>query len=116
MGGALSIASAALVGELSASAPFYGIPRGNRCDVRTINIPLQAHFGELDAIVGFSAPEDAHKFEQAMSGKPGFEFYMYPAGHGFTNPENQNYNKDCAELALNRTVQFMRKHLQTSSS
>ncbi|KAH3828623.1 protein usf-like [Dreissena polymorpha] len=115
MGGALSIAAAALVGELSAAAPFYGTPKEELCDVKTINIPLQAHFGELDTIAGFSAPEDARAFEAAMAGKNNFEFFMYPTGHGFTNPNNkENYNKECADLALSRTVDFMKKHLSSA--
>ncbi|XP_052286659.1 protein usf-like isoform X6 [Dreissena polymorpha] len=112
MGGALSIASAALVGELSAAAPFYGIPKAERCDVKTIIIPIQAHFGELDTIAGFSAPADARAFEAAMKGKKDFELFMYPAGHGFTNSNNKaNYNKESADLALSRTVKFMARHL-----
>ena len=112
MGGALSIAAAALVGELSAAAPFYGVPKAELCDVKTINIPVQANFGELDTIAGFSAPEDARAFEAAVAGKKNFELFMYPTSHGFTNPNNkENYNKECADLALSRTVNFMMKHL-----
>ncbi|XP_052759757.1 protein usf-like [Mya arenaria] len=116
MGGALSIAAAALVGEISAAAPFYGIPKAELCKVRTINIPVQAHFGDQDTVHGFSAPEDAQAFKAAMDKKLGFEFYMYAAGHGFTNPEHPtNYNKECADLALSRTVKFMQRLLQTAN-
>ncbi|WAR14855.1 DLHH-like protein [Mya arenaria] len=116
MGGALSIAAAALVGEISAAAPFYGIPKAELCNVRTINIPVQAHFGDQDTVHGFSAPEDAQAFKAAMDKKLGFEFYIYAAGHGFTNPEHPtNYNKECADLALSRTVKFMQRHLQTDN-
>ena len=51
MGGALSLASAALVPkEISAAAPFYGIPSPELCDVGKIKIPLQAHFGSKDTL------------------------------------------------------------------
>ncbi|WAR15029.1 hypothetical protein MAR_005134 [Mya arenaria] len=52
-----------------------------------------------------------------MDKKLGFEFYMYAAGYGFTHPEHPtNYNKECADLVLSRTVKFMQRHLQTANS
>ena len=59
MGGALSLASAALIPEeISAAAPFYGIPSADLCDVGKIKIPLQGHFGSKDTRAGFSSPKD----------------------------------------------------------
>lgn len=52
MGGALSFAAAALVPEVDAAAPFYGIPSPDLCDVSTIKIPLQCHFGDQDQVNG----------------------------------------------------------------
>ena len=113
MGGALSLASAALVPEISASAPFYGIPSPQLCDLTTITIPVQAHFGEKDALVGFSSKEDAEKLEKTMAGKK-FELIMHPGvGHAFTNPTGPlgNYNKEESEKALNAMVKFMKENL-----
>ena len=46
MGGALAFASAALLpDDISAAAPFYGIPSPQLCDLATIKIPVQCHFG-----------------------------------------------------------------------
>lgn len=53
MGGALSMAAAVLVPEIDASAPFYGIPSPDLCDVSKIKIPLQCHFGSEDAVCIF---------------------------------------------------------------
>ncbi|CAL1530164.1 unnamed protein product, partial [Lymnaea stagnalis] len=50
MGGALSMAAAALVPEIDAAAPFYGIPSDQLCDVTKIKIPLQCHFAEKDDV------------------------------------------------------------------
>ncbi len=56
MGGALTFAAATLipkdVPQLAAAAPFYGIPSPQLCDVTTIKIPVQAHFGEQDILEG----------------------------------------------------------------
>ena len=50
MGGALSFAGAALVSEIDAAAPFYGIPSPELCDVTSIKIPVQCHFAEKDDV------------------------------------------------------------------
>lgn len=114
MGGALSFAAAALVPEISASAPFYGIPSPQLCDVCTIKIPMQCHFGEKDDIVGFSSPQDYLPLKEKLE-KAGvnMEFHTYDAGHAFTNKTGplQNYNAELCDKALNRMVEFMKKNL-----
>ena len=51
MGGALALAAAALLPEeISAAAPFYGIPSSDLCDVGKIKAPVQAHFGSKDTL------------------------------------------------------------------
>ena len=86
MGGALTFAAAALVPEISAAAPFYGIPSPDLCDVCAIKIPLQCHFGEKDDLVGFSSPKDYLALKEKLN-KEGvkMEFHTYDAGHAFTN-------------------------------
>lgn len=113
MGGALSFAAAALVKEISAAAPFYGIPGETLCDLSTITIPVQAHFGEKDDIKGFSAPEDAAAMAKKLKTNKDFELHMYPCGHAFTNPSGPlgNYNKEQCDLAIGRLVDFMNRHL-----
>ena len=40
------------------------------------------------------------------------EVYMYPnAGHAFANSDFSNYNAEAAELAWERTLSFLHKHL-----
>ena len=112
MGGALSLASAALVPEISASAPFYGIPGEALCDVSKIMIPLQCHFGELDTLVGFSSPKDVETLKGKLeAGGVNFELHMYQADHAFTHKGGANYNEEVSELALQRMIDFMKKNL-----
>jgi dienelactone hydrolase len=41
-----------------------------------------------------------------------YEFFRYDADHGFSNETNPtNYNKECADLAHKRVVEFFKKHL-----
>lgn len=62
MGGALSLAAAQHSGVASA-APFYGIPSPEICDPTQINIPVEGHFGEDDAMTGFSDKASALALE-----------------------------------------------------
>ena len=114
MGGALSLMSAALLPAeiISATAPFYGIPGADRCDLSSISIPVQAHFGETDTIKGFSSLEDAQALKDKFSGKKNFELFIYEnCGHAFVNPTNPNYNKEKTDIALGRLIEFMNKYL-----
>lgn len=54
MGGALSIASAVKVPGIDAVVGFYGSPSPQLADAAQAKAPIQAHFGELDNIAGFS--------------------------------------------------------------
>lgn len=114
MGGALTLAAAALVPEISAAAPFYGIPSSELCDVSKISIPVQAHFGEEDTLKGFSAKEDAEALKEKQKNNKNFELFLYPGcGHAFTNPTGplKNYNKGACEQAMSRMTEFMNKNL-----
>ncbi|KAI8464411.1 MAG: dienelactone hydrolase family-domain-containing protein [Monoraphidium minutum] len=55
MGGALTFAAAQHAG-VDCAAPFYGIPDPAICQPDAIKVPVQAHFGKLDALQGFSDP------------------------------------------------------------
>jgi len=114
MGGALALASAAQIPEeISAAAPFYGIPKPDHCDLGKIKIPVQAHFGSKDTIEGFSSPKDAKAMaEKFDAGGVTYELFMYDAGHSFANPTSANYTKEICDLAIERVIDFMKKHLR----
>lgn len=111
MGGALTLAAAALVPEISAAAPFYGIPPSSLADVSTIKIPVQCHFGKLDRSNTANSTEYAKLRQRLDAGDVDYEFYEYNTGHAFTNPNSANYNKSIAELSVGRMIDFMNKHL-----
>ena len=112
MGGAISFAAAVRSPEISAAAPFYGIPKSSIANLLEIRIPVQSHFGELDTAVGFSSPADYNALNETLA-KPGVahEMHTYHAGHGFTNGNNQQYSSEATKLALSRVYEFMQKHL-----
>ena len=66
MGGALSLASAALVEEIDCAIAFYGIPPSELADMTTLAKPVQGHFGNQDAMEGFSCPAAVDAREPVM--------------------------------------------------
>ncbi|KAI3497278.1 hypothetical protein L1887_39772 [Cichorium endivia] len=125
MGGALAIASSVLVPEVDAVVAFYGVPPNQLADATNIKAPVQAHFGELDNIAGFSDIKAAKGLEEKLkaSGKP-YEVHIYPGvTHAFmnTSPEGverrkvlgmvDDTNIDPADVAWSRFQSWMNRYL-----
>lgn len=51
--------------DIDAGAPFYGVPDLNKFAISNIKGPIYGHFGETDAMKGFSAPEDGLRLQEA---------------------------------------------------
>jgi len=124
MGGALSLASAALTKSLDAAVPFYGIPPDSLCDVSKIKIPIQGHFGDLDAFAGFSDPAAVKALEEKLrKGGVPHEIHRYPTqGHAFMNDTEWSFQKrkemglppfdpQVVKTAWDRVFAFFEKHL-----
>jgi carboxymethylenebutenolidase len=108
-GGWIANMMAVRIPELSAAVPFYG---GQPPDdeVPNINAPLLLHFAELDTSVnkGWPAYEGALKANNKE-----YNAYVYPnANHGFHNDSTPRYDKQAAELAWERTIDFFNKKLK----
>lgn len=110
MGGALTIAAAVHVPEVSAGVCFYGIPPQAFADPAMIRIPLQAHFANRD---DWCTPAAAEALEQAMQGAgESPEIHRYEADHGFFNERRADvYDADCAQQAWDRMIAFLGRHL-----
>ncbi|TMJ37079.1 MAG: dienelactone hydrolase family protein [Alphaproteobacteria bacterium] len=97
---------------LAAGVAYYGAqPKANQ--VPAIKAPLLLHYAGLDERINAGIPD----FEKALKANGKFyELYMYEgANHAFNNDTNAaRYNKDAAELAWSRTVEFLRKNLATA--
>jgi len=107
-GGWISNMMAARVPALAAAVPFYG-GQAPAEEVPNIKAPLQLHYAELDTRVneGWPAYEEALK-----ANKKEYTMYMYPqANHGFHNDTTPRYDKEAAELAWKRTVDFFKDKL-----
>lgn len=111
MGGQLSLYSATEYPEsIDACVDFYGIHPNAKIDENKLRVPVLAHFGKTDDLVTDGTAEElVSRIERA--GKS-IEVYYYDAGHAFFNDTRPAvYNADSANLAWERTLQFLRKNL-----
>jgi carboxymethylenebutenolidase len=79
--------------------------------VKLIRVPVQAHYGGADA----STPVgDVKKFEDALKAQrtPIETFFYEGAKHAFCNYQRGNYSAEACKLAMNRTMDFLKGHLQ----
>jgi carboxymethylenebutenolidase len=73
-------------------------------------VPLQGHFANED---DWCTPKAVDEFEAALkaAGKSA-EIYRYDAKHGFMNEQRPDaHQRQAAELAWSRTLEFWGKHL-----
>jgi carboxymethylenebutenolidase len=110
MGGAIAVIGAATIPELSACVPFYGLPPDGVIRPEAIEVPLQGHFADRD---DWCTPETVDAFEAKLkaAGKT-YEFFRYDADHAFANEQRVSvHDRAAAELAWERAVAFLSKHL-----
>lgn len=94
---------------LSAGVAYYG-RQPDAADVPKITAPLLLQYGGLDERINAGIPA----FEAALkANNKVYELYVYEgANHAFNNDANAaRYNKDVAELAWSRTVEFLKKYV-----
>ena len=107
-GGWISNMMAVKLPGLSAAVPFYG--GQPKEDIDKIKAPLMLQYAGLDKRVneGWPAYETALKAAHIE-----YVAYVYPeVNHGFHNNTTPRYNKEAAELAWKRTMDFFREKLK----
>jgi len=107
-GGWISNMMAVRIPDLAASVPFYG-GQPPAESVPEINAPLLLHYAGLDARVNEGWPV----YEEALKkNKKEYKAYVYPdVNHGFHNDSTPRYDKEAAELAWKRTIEFFKEKL-----
>lgn len=83
MGGGLALCASQFA-EVDAGASFYGLPNYARCQVDRIKVPVQLHFGDLDA--SFPPMVLNATVANLTAGSVDYELFKYPgAAHAFMN-------------------------------
>lgn len=95
--------------DLKAAVPFYGTQPSAE-ETAKIQAPLLLHYAGLDTRVDEGWPA----YEQALKDNhKEYTAYIYPnVNHGFHNDTTPRYDKDAAELAWKRTVDFFKEKLK----
>jgi len=107
-GGGITNMLATRLPDLAAAVPFYGAqPKAE--DVARIKAPLLIHYAENDERInaGAAAYEAALKANHVK-----YQMFTYPGTqHGFNNDTTPRFDKAAAQLAWQRTIEFLRKNL-----
>ena len=103
-GGLLTWLSSCKLEGFAAAIPYYGggIPHHAQLQPRC---PVLAHFGERDHWI----PTDSVKAFAAA--QPGVEVHIYAADHGFNCDQRGSYDAAAAQLARERSTNFLRTHV-----
>ncbi len=90
--------------------PYYGGGIQNQLqEAANIRVPVQFHYGALDAHI---PPEAVQGVRDAMTGKPGSEIFVYEgADHGFNCWARGTYHQPSAALAHGRALVFLSQAL-----
>ena len=108
-GGWIANMMAVRIPDLAAAVPFYGTQPAAE-DVPKIHAPLLLQYAGLDTHVNAGAA--AYEAELKANGKA-YTAYVYPnVNHGFHNDTTPRYDKEAAELAWQRTIDFFKEKLQ----
>ncbi len=93
---------------INAGVPFYGTPASQNLR-KNIKAPLLIHLGELDKRVNATWPEYE---DDLKTNNIEYTMHIYKgANHGFHNDSTGRYDKENAQLAWNRTIEFFNKKL-----
>ena len=107
-GGGMSMRLAVRLPDLGAAVAFYG-RHPEASDAASIDAPLMLHHASLDERVNASWPDFKAGLDDA--GKPYDNHNYEGADHGFHNDTTPRYDKDAAELAWQRTLEFFATNL-----
>jgi carboxymethylenebutenolidase len=90
--------------DFDAAVSYYGGGVAKILDKKP-RCPIVYHFGDQDASIPLP---DVEKIKQANPNSP---LHIYPgAGHGFNCDERSSYSAKDAELAFERSIEFLHEH------
>jgi carboxymethylenebutenolidase len=90
--------------ELDAAVSYYGGGVAKMLDKQP-KCPIMYHFGDRDASI---PPADVEKIKHAYAESAVFVYSG--AGHGFNCDERASFSPNDAQLALERTLEFLHAH------
>lgn len=113
LGGTWSIEAAIIAGANAIGCVlFYGEPVDNDQKLKRLNTDVLAIFGLEDKSIPPAIVED---FEGEMEdANEEASIALYPAGHGFVNPNSDNYDPEAAKKANKEALKYLKKKYRES--
>ncbi len=103
-GGSLAFLAATRASGLACAVGYYGGMIAAHAEEKP-KVPVMLHFGEKDHGIPMT---DVRKI---IAARPETTVHVYPADHGFSCDERASFDRASHELALQRSLAFMDKHL-----
>ena len=107
-GGGWSL-NASLAHPVDATVIYYGRCDKSAAELKKLKGPVLGQFGSQDTFIN---PQMVNGFEAALK-EDGIkhQIYRYDANHAFANPTGQNYDKEDARMAWDRTIAFLKANI-----
>jgi carboxymethylenebutenolidase len=102
-GGQISFLAAARL-KIDAAVAYYGGGIQQHLAERP-RVPVMFHYGEKDTHIPMSV------VEQIKAAYPEGVYHLYPAEHGFNCTDRASFDPPSAQLALDRSIEFFRRHV-----
>jgi carboxymethylenebutenolidase len=102
-GGSLAWATATRLQGLACAVSYYGGEVAKMANEQP-HCPVMLHFGETDHAIPME------QVETVRAKHPALALFTYPAGHGFSCDARGSFHAPSAELALKRTLAFLKTH------
>lgn len=107
-GGGWALRAATLV-PVEGTVVYYGRVALPPEELSRLSGPVLGHFGSQDTIITAGMVQT---FEQNMqSAGKAYQVHWYDAGHAFANPTGNNFDREDAQLAWQRTTAFLKERL-----
>jgi carboxymethylenebutenolidase len=112
LGGGLAVWAASINPKVGAVVTYYYVMPHGKPDFTKIKAPVLGHFGRNDDFVSVDKAKALEEEIKDAGIDVDFEFYD-GAGHAFAGESNRmgTYDKEAADLAWQRTVDFLKKSL-----
>lgn len=108
-GGGVSNALAVRMPDLAAAVPFYG-GQPTAEEAEKVRTPLLIHYASTDERINAGWPAYEAVLEK---NNVDYTMHMYEGtNHGFHNDTTPRFDKEAADLAWSRTIEFFNKHLR----
>ncbi len=106
LGGKLTYRLATKSKDIAAAVSYYGGGIDHFLnDIDNLNCPIIFHFGAKDSHIPLTA---VTQIKEAIKHKNSCAVYIYDADHGFNCNERGSYDASSAQIALERSLSFMK--------